>query len=152
LLKNAKIYSANPAIRQTLKSILLSADYVPDDVCAELSKAWGCKVFEHYGMTEMGLGGAVSCDVVPNGHGYHPREADLYFEIINPVTGEVVPDGQFGEVVFTTLTRMGMPFIRYRTGDRSRWLTESCACGSILKRLDKVGERSEVKGRNFTIL
>ncbi|MEL7656693.1 MAG: phenylacetate--CoA ligase family protein, partial [Bacillota bacterium] len=53
---------------------------------------------------------------------------------------------EFGEVVFTTLTRKGMPFIRYRTGDSSRWLIEPCKCGSVLKRLDKVGDRGEKKG------
>jgi phenylacetate-coenzyme A ligase PaaK-like adenylate-forming protein len=121
-----------------MRSVLLSAEYVPEETCDLIRHAWNCKVFEHYGMTEMGLGGAVSCFML---EGYHPREADLYFEIIDPKTGEVLPDGETGEVVFTTLTRKGMPFIRYRTGDTSRWLTEPCGCGSVLKRLDKAGDR-----------
>lgn len=130
-------------IASQMRSVLLSSEYVPEETCELINKVWGCKVFEHYGMTEMGLGGAVSCWTL---EGYHPREADLYFEIIDSNTGEVLPDGEFGEVVFTTLTRNGMPFIRYRTGDTSRWLVEPCKCGSVLKRLDKVGDRVEKKG------
>jgi len=57
-----------------------------------------------------------------------------------------VPEGEYGEIVFTTLTRRAMPLIRYRTGDRSRFLQGPCPCGSVLKRLDKVGDRDERKG------
>ena len=142
-LANASIH-----LSMEIKSVLLSTEYVPETICNFLSRTWNCKVFEHYGMTEMGLGGAVSCWTLK---GYHPREADLYFEIIDPTTGEVVPDGEFGEVVFTTLTRNGMPFIRYRTRDWSRWLTDQCPCGSILKKLDKVRDRGIVK-RNSVLL
>lgn len=130
-------------ITSRMRSVLLSAEYVSDEACEMIRQAWDCKVFEHYGMTEMGLGGAVSCQTL---EGYHPREADLIFEIIDPQTGEVLPDGEYGEVVFTTITRKGMPFIRYRTGDRSRWIPEPCDCGSILKRLDKIGDRKQKKG------
>ncbi|MGN0703880.1 MAG: DVU_1553 family AMP-dependent CoA ligase [Lentihominibacter sp.] len=126
-----------------LKNVLLSAEYVPEDTVKLIRDVFGCTVYEHYGMTEMGLGCAVSCG---QGEGYHVRECDLYIEIIDPETGETVPDGQPGEVVFTTLTRKGMPFIRYRTGDHSRWITDECQCGSRLKRLDKVGPRDAVKG------
>lgn len=126
-----------------MKTVLLSVEYVSPQARETITKSWGSNIFEHYGMTEMGLGGAVSCWTL---EGYHPREADLYFEIIDPQTGEVLPDGEYGEVVFTTLTRQAMPFIRYRTGDISRWLTEPCKCGSILKRLDRVGDRGQKKG------
>jgi phenylacetate-coenzyme A ligase PaaK-like adenylate-forming protein len=135
--------SVTAQIRNSMKSILLSAEYVSDGARETIERAWDCEVFEHYGMTEMGLGGAMACEA----HiGYHPREADLIFEIIDPDTGEVLPDGAYGEVVFTTLTREAMPFIRYRTGDRSRFLPGPCPCGSILKRLDKVSNRRAVKG------
>lgn len=123
--------------------VLLSAEYISKQQTEKIAKAFNCKVYEHYGMTEMGLGCAVSCGC---GEGYHVRETDLYIEIIDPKTGKPAEDGQAGEIVFTTLTRKGMPFIRYRTGDYSRWITESCSCGSILKRLDKVGPRDAVKG------
>lgn len=127
-------------VKASMRTVLLSADYVSAEARNAIETAWECKIFEHYGMTEMGLGGAVSCYVLD---GYHYREADLFFEIINPETGELVKDGEYGEIVFTTLTRKGMPFIRYRTGDRSRFLTEPCPCGCILKRLERVGPREK---------
>ena len=120
-----------------LKSILLSTDHVPDVIIQELQRVWKCQVFEHYGMTEMGLGGGLDCKAHV---GYHLREADLYFEIIDE-QGQPVPDGQEGEVVFTTLTRQGMPLIRYRTGDISRFLLGSCPCGTIIRRLERITKR-----------
>jgi phenylacetate-coenzyme A ligase PaaK-like adenylate-forming protein len=126
---------------QQLHSIVLCSDYVPESIVRTLRQVCGCEVFQHYGTTEMGLGGGVDC----HAHmGYHLRQADLYFEIVSPATGDPVPDGEMGEVVFTTLHRTGMPLIRYRTGDLSRFLTGPCACGSIVRRLEKI--RSRVDG------
>lgn len=127
----------------SIKTVLLSADFVSDEVREIIKQAWDAEVFEHYGMTEMGLGCAVSCKYQ---NGYHVREADLYLEIIDPKTGESLPDGVWGEIVFTSLTRVGMPFIRYRTGDISRWKTEDCSCGSRLKLLDYIQNRNVRKG------
>ncbi|MDD2319607.1 MAG: AMP-binding protein [Geobacteraceae bacterium] len=121
-----------------IKSVLLSADYVPSAIVSEIERAWGCPVFNHYGMTEMGLGAAVDCRALA---GYHIREADLFFEIVDPDTGQPVPDGHWGEVVFSTLTRKGMPLVRYRSGDLSRFISEPCPCGTILKRLEWVAGR-----------
>jgi phenylacetate-CoA ligase len=121
-----------------LKSVLLSTDYAARAVIDSLQQAWGCEVYDHYGMTEMGLGGAVECDAH---HGYHMRSADLLFEIIDSVSGQPVTDGEHGEVVFSTLTRYGMPLVRYKTGDRSRIIAEPCPCGSVLKRMERVSGR-----------
>ena len=123
-----------------IKSVLLSTDYVPAATIRELGRTWGCPVFNHYGMTEMGLGGAVECRALA---GYHLREADLLFEIIDPDSGRVLPRGEWGEAVFTTLTRSGMPLIRYRTGDLTRFMVEPCPCGTVLERMDKVRGRVE---------
>jgi phenylacetate-CoA ligase len=120
------------------RTVLLSTDYVPASLVHELEKVWGCEVFNHYGTTEMGLGGGVECEAH---RGYHLREVDLYLEIVNPETGEVLPEGEYGEVVFTTLTRRGMPLIRYRMGDRSRFLTGKCPCGTTLRSLETVSGR-----------
>ena len=129
-------------IKGNMRTILLAAQYISEANKDVVEQNWECEVFEHYGSTEMGLGGAMACE---KRIGYHPREADLFFEVIDPETGEVLPDGEHGEIVFTTLTRRAMPLIRYRTGDFSRWIAESCSCGSVLKRFDKVGDRSEQK-------
>jgi len=121
-----------------IKSILLSADYVPAAIVAELESSLNVTVYEHYGMTEMGLGGGVQCR---HGEGYHLREADLFFEVIDPRTGQPQSDGRTGEVVFTTLTRRGMPLVRYRTGDLAAFLPVTCLCGTSLRRLGKVRGR-----------
>ena len=121
-----------------IKSILLSTDYVPRTLAAAIAQRWGCRIYQHYGMTEMGYGGAVDCSAR---QGYHLREADLLFEIVDPLTGQPVPDGTPGEVVFTTLTRRAMPLLRYRTGDLASILTGPCPCGSVLKRMEHVRGR-----------
>jgi phenylacetate-coenzyme A ligase PaaK-like adenylate-forming protein len=131
-------YAEAEGIAPRIKSVALVSDHVPSSIVAELKRLWHCAVFEHYGATEMGLGGGVDCEAHA---GYHLREADLYFEIVDPRSGEVVSEGQPGEIVFTTLTRRGMPLIRYRTGDRSRIFAEPCACGSVLRRLDRIKSR-----------
>ena len=121
-----------------LKSVLLCSDYVAEAIVHALENAWGCDVFGHYGMIETGLGGGVECSACA---GYHMREADLLFEVIDPVTGLPAPDGERGELVFTTLTRRGMPLIRYRTGDVSRVITDRCLCGSALRRFERASGR-----------
>lgn len=123
-----------------IDKVLLSADYVPDSVVLNIENNFQCIVYSHYGMTEMGFGGGVQCDAFS---GYHLREADLYVEIIDPSTGKNLPDGQYGEVVFTTLNRKAMPLIRYRTGDVSRFINEKCKCGTDLRQLDKIKGRIE---------
>lgn len=121
-----------------LKSALLTMDHVPQAIVRAVEAAWGCSVYNHYGTTEMGLGGGVECQAR---RGYHWREADLYVEIIDPSNGRTVSEGEHGEVVFTTLTRRGMPLIRYRTGDISRFLPGDCPCGTVLGTLEKVRRR-----------
>ncbi|MDR1217228.1 MAG: AMP-binding protein [Oscillospiraceae bacterium] len=121
-----------------LKSMLLSADYAPRAVSSGIERLLGCKVFDHYGMTEMGFGGGVECSARD---GYHMRDADMLFEIVDPVTQLPARDGEYGEVVFTTLTRLGMPLVRYATGDRSRRITLACPCGTPLTRIERISGR-----------
>ena len=121
--------------RKFIKKVLLSTDYVPGVLVQELESRFHCAVFNHYGMTEMGYGGGVECQALT---GYHLREGDLYFEIIDPATGKPATDGQYGEVVFTTFGRQAMPLIRYRTGDMARFSKNHCACGTFLRTMDKV--------------
>jgi phenylacetate-CoA ligase len=135
LVRNAGMEKSN---RIRLKSALLTMDHVPQAIVRAVEASWGCRVYNHYGMTEMGLGGGVECQAR---RGYHLREADLYLEVIDPIRGRTVPEGAYGEVVFTTLTRRGMPLIRYRTGDISRFIPGDCPCGTVLRTLEKVRGR-----------
>ena len=121
-----------------VKRVLLSADHVAASLRASLTELWGCEVFEHYGMTEMGLGGGVDCGAHA---GYHMREHELLIEIVDPESGAAMAPGEIGEVVFTTLTRRGLPLIRYRTGDISRIVPGACPCGSPLLRLERIHGR-----------
>lgn len=119
----------------TIRSVLLCSDFIPQSLSQELAALLGAEIFTHYGATETGLGGGVDCRAH---NGCHLREADLLFEIIDPHTAMPLPDGRWGEIVCTTLTRTGMPLIRYRTGDLGRLLPGTCPCGSIIRRLDQV--------------
>lgn len=125
-----------------IKSVLLSGDHVTPAMRAAIETPWDCTVFEHYGSTESGLGGAVQCRAYA---GLHIREADLLVEVIDPATEHILPDGTEGELVLTTLTRRGMPLIRFRTGDLVRMATEPCLCGSALRSIahvvGRMGER-----------
>ena len=121
-----------------VRSVLLSTDYIPRALSQALEDAWGCRVYAHWGLTESGLGGGVECQAH---QGYHIREADLYLEVVDPASGAPLPPGRTGEVVLTTLTRRGMPLLRYRTGDLAAWLPGDCPCGSLLRRLGRVQGR-----------
>jgi phenylacetate-CoA ligase len=124
-----------------VKALFVTSNYLSDSMRANLQSAWNCEVFTHYGLTEMGLGVAVEC---PVHNGYHFNEIDLLVEVIDPETGETLPDGEEGELVFTTLTREAMPLIRYRTHDISRLSAKPCECGiTALKKLDRVTRRLE---------
>ena len=125
-------------ISSHIRSVLAAAAFVSGKDRSDVMNIWSCAFNEHYSMTETGYAGAVGCS---NPGGYHIWESGVYYEVIDPATGELVPDGQTGEVVVTTLTKRAMPFIRYRTGDTGRIIPGKCACGSDLKRLSRIGDR-----------
>jgi phenylacetate-CoA ligase len=102
------------------------------------------EAFDIYGLKEMGGPGvAIEC---PYHDGLHVAEDHFYPEIVDPDTGEPLGDGKVGELVFTSLTREGMPLLRYRTRDRVILNREKCACGRT------VGRMSKVKGRTDDML
>ena len=131
-----------------IKNILLSADKVYPFVKKEIENNFKCNVFIHYGMTEFGLGGAVQCI---KKDAMHYRLKDLYFEIINPINNKLLKNGNWGEIVVTTLTKKVMPLIRYKTGDYGRILNRKCKCNSsdnvldsnILARIEEIKNRKK---------
>ena len=110
----------------------------------------GIEIYDIYGLTEIyGPGIGISCKYEC---GMHYWDDYLYLEIINPETGENVPDGEWGEIVITTLVKEGAPLIRFRTHDISRIIPGECACGCKYPRIDTVMGRSDdmmkIKGVN----
>ena len=125
------------------KAVLLSGDYVSRAAVETITRLWHTKVFSHYGLTESGLGFAVQCPLLL---GQHIRSDELQVEIVDPDSGETLPEGRWGEIIFTTLRREAMPLRRYRTGDISRLLPGDCPCGVPGPRLDRVlGRVSEMR-------
>jgi len=134
LLSLARLYGKDFPVKRAL----VSGDACPAGVMEELEKMLGSKLYPHYGSRECGLGGAVTC---PAFEGMHLRENHIIPEIIDE-QGNVLPDGEYGELVLTTIGADAMPLIRYRTGDITRILPP-CPCGGITKRLDTVSRREE---------
>ena len=134
LLSLSRLYGEDFPIQRAL----VSGDACPEGVMAELEKILGNKLYPHYGSRECGLGGAVTC---PAFHGMHLRENHIIPEIIDE-NGNVLPDGEYGELVITTVGADAMPLIRYRTGDHTR-LLPPCPCGGVTKRIDTVSRREE---------
>ncbi|MBN2438725.1 MAG: phenylacetate--CoA ligase [Deltaproteobacteria bacterium] len=95
-----------------------------------------------FGLSEM-MGPGVAMECLEGRHGMHIFEDHFLVETINAETGEVLPPGEEGELVFTTITKEAFPLIRYRTRDLSRLFTEPCRCGRTLHRMDRVMGRSD---------
>ncbi|OPL12799.1 MAG: phenylacetate--CoA ligase [delta proteobacterium MLS_D] len=95
-----------------------------------------------YGLSEI-MGPGVSVECAEGKHGLHVFEDHFIVEVIDPVTGEPVKNGETGELVFTSLTKEAFPLIRYRTRDLSRLMKEPCRCGRTLARMARVSGRSD---------
>lgn len=101
----------------------------------------GIELYDIYGLTEIyGPGIGINCE---HNTGMHYWDDYLYIEIIDPQTGENVPDGEYGEIVITTLVKEGAPLIRYRTHDLSRIIPGTCPCGRAYPRLDTIMGRTD---------
>ena len=101
----------------------------------------GIQIYDIYGLTEVyGPGIGISCDAED---GMHYWDDFLYIEIVDPATGEPLPDGEWGEIVITTLVKEGAPLIRFRTHDLSRIIPGACSCGSPFPRIDALQGRSD---------
>lgn len=101
----------------------------------------GIELYDIYGLTEIyGPGIGINCE---HEEGIHYWDDYLYIEIIDPKTGEPVPDGEPGEIVITTLVKEGAPLLRFRTHDMSRIIPEPCSCGRSYPRIDIIQGRSD---------
>jgi phenylacetate-CoA ligase len=106
---------------------------------AEVEEAFDMHAVDIYGLSEI-MGPGVANECVETKDGLHVWEDHFYPEIINPETGEVVPDGEMGELVFTTLTKEGLPMVRYRTRDLTRLLPGTAR---TMRRIEKITGRSD---------
>ena len=134
-----------------LKKGIIGSERWGEKMRKRISEELGIELYDIYGLTEIyGPGIGINCRY---DQGMHIWDDYLYLEIIDPVTGENVPDGEFGEIVITTLVKEGAPLIRYRTHDISRIIPGECPCGSRFPRIDVIQGRSDdmvkFKGVNF---
>ena len=107
-----------------------------ENMRTKLEQTLGIKAYDIYGLSEVaGPGVGYECECQ---HGTHLNEDYYYPEIVNPETGEPLPEGTFGELCFTHLTKEGMPLLRYRTHDLTALHYEKCDCGRTLVRMDRI--------------
>ena len=120
---------------------IFGAEPWTDGMRAHIEAQAGIKAYDIYGLSEIiGPGVASECSAQ---QGLHIFEDHVYPEIIDPETGEALPDGAEGELVLTTLSKKAMPMIRYRTRDITSLITERCACGRTIRRMKRIGRRSD---------
>ena len=113
-----------------------------DKMRQEIESVLGITALNIYGLSEI-MGPGVAMECIEGRNGMHIFEDHFLVETIHPETGEVLPPGESGELVFTTITKEAFPLIRFRTRDISRLLTEPCRCGRTLHRMDRVTGRSD---------
>ncbi len=124
-----------------LRAGIHGAEAFSDNFRRELEKKLDYKVLDVYGLTEtMGPGVAIEC---MEQTGLHLAEDHFYAEIIDPETGEVLPDGEWGELVLTTVDREATPVVRYRTRDITRIIPGECKCGRTHRRIDRLHGRTD---------
>ena len=108
----------------------------------EIEKTFGITALDLFGLSEV-IGPGMAMECLEGRNGMHIFEDHFIVETINPKTGEVLPEGEEGELVFTTLTKEAFPLIRYRSGDVSRLITEPCRCGRTHIKMERVLKRSD---------
>ena len=125
-----------------LRKGVIGSERWGDKMRARISDELGVEIFDIYGLTEIyGPGIGISCR---EHHGMHIWSDYIYAEIVDPETGETLPDGEVGELVLTTLRKQGAPLIRYRTHDLTRIIPGDCPCGLKHPRIDTLTGRTDV--------
>jgi phenylacetate-CoA ligase len=135
----------------SLQSIFCGAEAWSDRMHTEVEEAFGVPAFDSYGLSEIiGPGVSFECEAHD---GLHIQEDHFFCEVIDPVTEEVLPEGEVGELIITTLTKEGMPMLRYRTRDLTAMYREGCGCGRTQTKMRRVVGRSDdmliIRGANL---
>jgi phenylacetate-CoA ligase len=125
-----------------LKVGIFGAEPWSENMKEEIEKKLHLDAIDIYGLSEI-IGPGVSCECIEAKKGLHIYEDHFIAEIINPESGEVLPPGEMGELVFTTITKEAFPVIRYRTKDLTRLISEPCVCGRSFYRMQRVTGRSD---------
>jgi len=124
-----------------LRAGIFGAEPWTEQMRREIETRIGIDAYDIYGLSEV-IGPGVSCECSAKS-GLHVFEDHFYVEIIDPDTGEILPEGEKGEIVYTSLTKEACPVIRYRSRDITRIYRESCSCGRTLVKMEKVTGRSD---------
>jgi phenylacetate-CoA ligase len=133
--------SIDPRKDLALRIAFVGAEPHTEETRRRIEQVWGIKVYNSYGLSEMcGPGVAFEC---PEQNGMHLWEDHFILEVVDPDTGRVLPEGEWGELVLTSLARTATPLIRYRTRDLTRILPGPCACGRAHRRIDRIRGRSD---------
>lgn len=131
----------NPADDFKIHSAILGAEPCSEGMRKEIERKLGVRVHDIYGLSEV-MGPGVACECEKQ-NGLHVCEDHFIIEVVDPKTLQPVPDGEWGEVVFTTLSKDCSPLIRYRTRDISRILVGECECGRTFRRMDRIAGRTD---------
>lgn len=126
----------------SLKVGIFGAEPWSENMREEVERKLNLRALDIYGLSEV-IGPGVAMECLKTERGMHVFEDHFLPEIIDPDTGEVLPMGEQGELVFTTLTKEAFPIIRYRTKDISKLIYETCECGRTLVRMEKVTGRTD---------
>jgi phenylacetate-CoA ligase len=125
-----------------LERVIIGAEPFTDPMREEIEEALGVTAIDVYGLSEIiGPGVSIECEHAQDG--LHLWEDHFYPEVVDPETGEVLPEGEEGELVVTSLTKQAFPMIRYRTGDMTRLNYDTCECGRTMVRMDNVTGRAD---------
>ena len=151
LLQAVLEQNLDPEKDLSVRVAFLGAEPHSEQVRRRIERGFGLDAFNSYGLSEMnGPGVAFEC---PYKTGLHIWEDSYLAELIDPQTQKPVPEGSEGELVLTTLNRVGMPLIRYRTGDITRFMPRACSCGRVHRRMERISGRTDdmmiLKGVNI---
>ena len=127
--------------KTNLKAGVFGAEPWTENMRKEIETRLGIKAYDIYGLSEV-IGPGVSCECSEQS-GMHVFEDHFYVEVIDPETGEVLPEGERGEIVYTSLTKEACPVIRYRSRDITRIYNDACKCGRTLVKMEKVTGRTD---------